>query len=50
MAALASALERLEQLGIEASRNELDDIGLRQLFIRDPNGLMIELNFREGPA
>ena len=43
-------LERLERLGIEASSNELDDIGLRQLFIRDPNGLMIELNFRDGAA
>ncbi|MBN1239380.1 MAG: VOC family protein [Gammaproteobacteria bacterium] len=40
-------VERLERLGIGMSRNELDDIGLKQLFIRDPNGLMIELNFRE---
>jgi catechol 2,3-dioxygenase-like lactoylglutathione lyase family enzyme len=38
---------RLERLGIESSRNTLDDIGLRQIFIKDPNGLMIELNFRE---
>jgi len=45
-----ATLERLEGLGIGASRNCLDDIGLRQLFIKDPNGLMIELNFRvKGP-
>lgn len=39
-------VQRLETLGIEVSQNKLDDIGLRQLFIKDPNGLMIELNFR----
>lgn len=43
-------VRRLERLGVEMSRNELDDIGLRQLFIRDPNGLMIELNFRDRAA
>jgi catechol 2,3-dioxygenase-like lactoylglutathione lyase family enzyme len=26
--------------------NRLDDIGLRQIFVADPNGLSIELNFR----
>src|SRR5690606_11728126 len=41
-------VDRLEALGITVSQNKLDDIGLRQLFIKDPNGLMIELNFREG--
>ncbi|HEX5418969.1 MAG TPA: VOC family protein [Gammaproteobacteria bacterium] len=41
-------VERLEELGIEAGKNALDEIGLRQLFISDPNGLVIELNFREG--
>lgn len=43
-------VDRLEDLGITVSQNKLDDIGLRQLFIKDPNGLMIELNFREGPS
>jgi catechol 2,3-dioxygenase-like lactoylglutathione lyase family enzyme len=43
----AETVERLEGLGIGMSCNELDDIGLKQLFIKDPNGLMIELNFRE---
>ncbi len=40
-------VERLEPLGVVLGRNLLDEIGLRQLFIRDPNGLVIELNFRE---
>jgi catechol 2,3-dioxygenase-like lactoylglutathione lyase family enzyme len=39
-------LARLERLGIEPSRNILDEIGLRQLFLYDPNGVAIELNFR----
>jgi catechol 2,3-dioxygenase-like lactoylglutathione lyase family enzyme len=38
---------RLEKLGIEAGKNVLDEIGLRQLYISDPNGLVIELNFRK---
>jgi catechol 2,3-dioxygenase-like lactoylglutathione lyase family enzyme len=39
-------LARLERFGIEPYRNILDDIGLRQLFLYDPNGVAIELNFR----
>lgn len=39
--------EKLDALGIVVGRNLLDEIGLRQLYIRDPNGLVIELNFRE---
>jgi catechol 2,3-dioxygenase-like lactoylglutathione lyase family enzyme len=37
---------RLNAHGIQASENRLDEIGLRQLFIYDPNGVPIELNFR----
>ena len=37
---------RLQNRGIEWSQNSLDDIGLKQLFIYDPNGVAIELNFR----
>ncbi len=37
---------RLEARGVEWSQNSLDDIGLKQLFIYDPNGVAIELNFR----
>lgn len=38
--------QRLRGENIEVSENRLDDIGLRQLFLKDPNGLTIELNFR----
>ena len=37
---------RLKSHGIEPSENLLDEIGLRQLFFYDPNGVPIELNFR----
>jgi catechol 2,3-dioxygenase-like lactoylglutathione lyase family enzyme len=42
--------ERLHSQNIEVSENLLDEIGLRQLFVKDPNGLTIELNFRERAA
>jgi catechol 2,3-dioxygenase-like lactoylglutathione lyase family enzyme len=37
---------RLRELGLEWSQNSLEDIGLKQLFLHDPNGVAIELNFR----
>jgi catechol 2,3-dioxygenase-like lactoylglutathione lyase family enzyme len=37
---------KLKALGLSFKHNELDEIGLRQIFVRDPNGLCIELNFR----
>jgi catechol 2,3-dioxygenase-like lactoylglutathione lyase family enzyme len=37
---------RIEQHGIQFSRSGIDEIGLRQLFLKDPNGVTIELNFR----
>ena len=37
---------RLQARGLEIHSNLLDEIGLRQLFIYDPNGVPIELNFR----
>jgi catechol 2,3-dioxygenase-like lactoylglutathione lyase family enzyme len=40
-------LRRLERLGIRPSTNTIDDIGLRQLFMKDPNGVTIELNFQD---
>ena len=39
---------RLESRGVRMAKNLLDEIGLRQLFIYDPNGVAIELNFRSG--
>jgi catechol 2,3-dioxygenase-like lactoylglutathione lyase family enzyme len=37
---------RLEKRGMRWSQNSIDEIGMRQLFIYDPNGVPIELNFR----
>jgi catechol 2,3-dioxygenase-like lactoylglutathione lyase family enzyme len=36
----------LIERGVQLSENLLDDIGLKQLFLHDPNGVAIELNFR----
>jgi catechol 2,3-dioxygenase-like lactoylglutathione lyase family enzyme len=35
---------RLERHGVAAITNEIPSIGVRQLFIRDPNGVQIEIN------
>ncbi len=40
------AVARLEASGHQFSRNFVRDISLRQLFVRDPNGVCVELNFR----
>jgi catechol 2,3-dioxygenase-like lactoylglutathione lyase family enzyme len=37
--------ERLERFGIEGTKRYLPAYGLCQLFVDDPNGLTIELNF-----
>lgn len=42
-----ATFERLTGLGVALTHNILDDIGLKQIFLEDPNGLGIELNFRE---
>jgi catechol 2,3-dioxygenase-like lactoylglutathione lyase family enzyme len=39
--------QSLKAKGYELSHNILSDIGLKQIFLADPNGLVIELNFRE---
>jgi catechol 2,3-dioxygenase-like lactoylglutathione lyase family enzyme len=36
---------RLEEFGLEGTKRYLPDYGLCQLFVDDPNGLTIELNF-----
>jgi catechol 2,3-dioxygenase-like lactoylglutathione lyase family enzyme len=38
------AAARLEREGVEAKTNEVPEVGLRQLFFEDPNGLKIEIN------
>lgn len=39
-------IRRLETLGIPFERNDVPGIGLVQLFLNDPNGLKLELNYR----
>jgi catechol 2,3-dioxygenase-like lactoylglutathione lyase family enzyme len=36
---------RLQRVGIEAVENKVPAAGLRQLFVEDPNGLRVEMNF-----
>lgn len=38
--------ERLVANGLEPRFNDIPQIPLRQIFVHDPNGLLIELNFR----
>jgi hypothetical protein len=40
---------RLERLGVQHRRNAVPAIGLRQIFVHDPNGVMVELNFPGQP-
>jgi catechol 2,3-dioxygenase-like lactoylglutathione lyase family enzyme len=39
---------RLERLGIEHRLNHVQAIDLKQIFVRDPNGVLLELNYRAG--
>lgn len=41
---------RLERHGVEARLNVVPGIGLRQLFVFDPNGVKIEINIPARPA
>jgi catechol 2,3-dioxygenase-like lactoylglutathione lyase family enzyme len=36
---------RLDARGVDYTKNHIEDIGLRQLFLFDPSGVKIELNF-----
>jgi catechol 2,3-dioxygenase-like lactoylglutathione lyase family enzyme len=38
---------RLERLGLDYEANDVPAAAVRQLFVREPNGLLLELNFRE---
>ena len=42
---LAGMLERLAKMGIEARRRDVPGLGLHQLFLDDPNGIVVELNY-----
>lgn len=39
-------LERARAMGLDWKSNEVKSIGLRQVFVFDPNGVLLELNFR----
>jgi catechol 2,3-dioxygenase-like lactoylglutathione lyase family enzyme len=39
---------RLKLHGVEYRESALAEAGLKQLFVRDPNGILIELNFDAG--
>lgn len=38
-------IARLERLGVERRTNTVPEVDLKQIFIHDPNGVMLELNF-----
>jgi catechol 2,3-dioxygenase-like lactoylglutathione lyase family enzyme len=42
------ARAQLERSGVETQSNTVPGIGLRQLFLRDPNGVKIEINVMPG--
>jgi catechol 2,3-dioxygenase-like lactoylglutathione lyase family enzyme len=39
--------KKLDELGVPYKRHEVPQVGLTQLFLDDPNGLKIELNYRQ---
>jgi hypothetical protein len=42
----AAMLARFAQLGLDWRARDIPAIGLRQLFVSEPNGTLLELNFR----
>ena len=42
----AEVRARLVERGLRFSENFIDDIQLKQVFLRDPNGVPLEINFR----
>lgn len=42
---LAGMLKRLSQMGIEVRRRDVPGLCLYQLFLDDPNGIVVELNY-----
>ena len=47
---LAEMIDHLEQTGTEFKERQVDSQGLYQLFLFDPNGIKIELNFPNAEA
>ena len=42
----AATIAQLKKRGLAFRENLMRDIGLHQVFVRDPNGIMVEMNFR----
>lgn len=47
---LRTMLEHLQREGVDFKQRQVDDQGLYQLFMLDPNGVKIELNFANAEA
>jgi len=47
---LRAMLEHLQREGVDFTQRQVDDQGLYQLFMLDPNGVKIELNFANAEA
>jgi catechol 2,3-dioxygenase-like lactoylglutathione lyase family enzyme len=43
----ADTVARLEGRALPYRQNHIPDIGLRQIFVQDPNAVTLELNFRD---
>ncbi|MGZ8361460.1 MAG: VOC family protein [Allosphingosinicella sp.] len=41
-------VDRLVRMGLEHKLNHVAAIDLKQIFVRDPNGILLELNYRAG--
>src|ERR1700712_2887334 len=41
-------VEKLDRLGLPHNQNLVAAIGLKQIFVRDPNGVLLELNYHKG--
>ena len=39
---------RLKRHGVAFREGQVPGLGLHQVFVRDPNGIMVEMNFRDG--
>ena len=47
---LRDMISHLKQLGVEFKQRQVDDQGLYQLFMFDPNGVKVELNYAKAEA
>jgi len=43
-----SMIEKLDRFGLEHNENHVLAIDLKQIFVRDPNGVLLELNYHKG--